>query len=134
MPKRLARIFLIAGAAIAAPLSVPALGQRPADALLASLEPGRWTLRVRDGGGVEQICLPDARRLIQLRHPGENCDLTRVTDEPGQLVVQYTCRGNGYGRTQIRRESSSLIQIDTQGIAHGYPFAFSAEARRVGAC
>jgi hypothetical protein len=48
--------------------------------------------------------------------------------------VQYTCRGRGYGRTHIRRETSRLVQIDTQGIADGRPFAFAAEARRVGDC
>ena len=48
--------------------------------------------------------------------------------------VQYTCRGKGYGRTQIRRESNRLVQIDSQGIADGLPFSFSAEARRVGDC
>jgi hypothetical protein len=50
------------------------------------------------------------------------------------VVVQYTCRGKGYGRTHIRRETGRLVQIDSQGIAGGLPFEFSAEARRVGDC
>jgi hypothetical protein len=57
-----------------------------------------------------------------------------IEDRPDVVTVQYTCRGRGYGRTTIRRENAQLVQIDTQGIAEGLPFEFSAEARRVGAC
>ena len=42
--------------------------------------------------------------------------------------------GNGYGRTNLRREISRLVQIESQGIVDGLPFQFAAEARRVGAC
>jgi hypothetical protein len=113
----------------------PLLAQRPALAMLGELERGSWELRMREAGGrVERICLRDARRLIQLRHPADNCEPLVVSDTPGEVTVQYTCRGKGYGRTQIRRESNRLIQIDSQGIADGQPFAFSAEARRVGDC
>ncbi len=104
-------------------------------AMLDRLEPGDWELRERDGAGLPRhICLRDGRRLIQLRHPGEVCSRIAVEDTDSQITVQYTCRGRGYGRTQIRRESPSLVQIDTQGISQGLPFAFSAEARRVGSC
>ncbi len=57
-----------------------------------------------------------------------------VEDAPGRVTVQYTCRGNGYGRTSIRRESETLVQIEGQGVAGGAPFQFRAEARRTGAC
>jgi hypothetical protein len=50
------------------------------------------------------------------------------------VTVQYTCRGRGFGRTHIRRETDRLVQIDTQGIADSRPFAFSVEARRTGDC
>lgn len=103
--------------------------------MLDSLEPGRWELRLRgEEGGVEQVCLGNPKRLIQLRHPALPCEQLVVTDEPGEVTVQYTCRGRGYGRTRIRRESARLIQIDSQGIANGLPFAFAAEGRRVGTC
>jgi hypothetical protein len=121
-------------AAALAAFAAPALGQRPALAMLGQLDAGRWELRIRDGGPVERICLPDARRLIQLRHPSETCDRLVVDDAASEITVQYTCRGRGYGRTHIRRENSRLVQIDTQGIADGLPFAFAAEARRVGDC
>lgn len=125
----------VTAAGLLAAVAVPAAGQRPALAMLGQLDAGRWELRARDGDGqVERICLPDARRLIQLRHPSDTCDRLVVNDGATEVTVQYTCRGRGYGRTHIRRETSRLVQIDTQGIADGLPFAYSAEARRVGDC
>lgn len=123
------------GAAGLAALAAPVGANGPALAMLDRIEGGRWELRLRDpAGGVESICLRDGRRLIQLRHPASNCDRLIIQDGADEVTVQYTCRGQGYGRTHIRRETSSLVQIDSQGIANGLPFAFAAEARRVGSC
>ncbi|WP_374529596.1 DUF3617 domain-containing protein [Novosphingobium sp.] len=103
--------------------------------MLDQLDSGRWELRSREpGAATERLCLPNGRRLIQLRHPGSDCDRFIVQDSPNEVTVQYTCRGRGYGRTHIRRETNRLVQIETQGIAEGLPFDFSAEARRVGDC
>jgi hypothetical protein len=126
--------FAVAAAGLLTALSAPASGQRPALAMLNGLDAGRWELRVRDDGSVERLCLPDVKRLIQLRHPADACDRLIVTDAASEVTVQYTCRGRGYGRTHIRRETNQLVQIDTQGIAEGLPFSFAAEARRVGDC
>jgi hypothetical protein len=116
-------------------LAVPASGQRPQLAMLDQLQDGRWELRQRDGHGpVEQICMSDGRRLIQLRHPAVNCRRLVVEDSASEVTVQYTCTGRGYGRTSIRRESGSLVQISTQGIADGLPFDYAIEGRRVGGC
>lgn len=132
MTSRIRLAMAMAGLLIA--FSAPATGQRPALAMLNDLDAGRWELRVRDDGSVERICLPNVKRLIQLRHPADACDRLIVTDAASEVTVQYTCRGRGYGRTHIRRETNRLIQLDTQGIADGLPFAFAAEARRVGDC
>ncbi len=131
------RTLRLAGALLAALLvsAVPAAGQRPALAMLDQLERGKWELRLRDGRNlVERLCIANGRRLIQLRHSEPNCERFIIDDQPGQVTVQYTCRGRGYGRTHIRRETNSLVQIDSQGIAEGLPFDFSVEARRVGDC
>jgi hypothetical protein len=99
------------------------------------LQKGSWELRVRgEGGKPRNICLGDARQLIKLRHKNEKCRKLTVEDTPDEVIVQYTCPGKGYGRTRIRRETPQLVQIDTQGIVDGSPFAFAAEARRVGNC
>lgn len=83
---------------------------------------------------MRSICLDSGRKLIQLRHPDLSCNSVIVEDAPNEVTVQYTCHGQGYGRTHVRRETNSLIQIDTQGIVDGRPFAFAAEGRRIGTC
>ena len=127
---RIAKLAL----AVACALAAPAYGGGPSLAMLDQLEPGRWELRDRDGAAPQRICLPNGRRLIQLRHSGLACDSFIVKDSPSEVVVQYTCQGRGYGRTQIRRETNRLVQVQSQGIVDGLPFAFSVEARRVGEC
>lgn len=128
------RYAAIVGGVFAAGLLVPAAAQGPALAMLASLDDGQWELRYRDGSPSRRVCVKSGQELIQLQHGGAACSRFVVEDGASTVTVQYTCRGNGYGRTSIRRESPSLVQIDSQGIATGLPFEFSAEARRVGAC
>lgn len=121
-------------AAVAA-IAVPAHGQKPALGMLDEIERGGWELRERGGDvSIRNICLDNARRLIQLRHPGQPCSSVVVEDTAAQVTVQYTCRGQGYGRTQIRRETNRLIQINSQGIVNGLPFSYSAEGRKTGEC
>lgn len=128
--------WIAAGLVVAAgAAAVPALGQRPILAMLDQIQGGRWELRLRDSSGaIERLCMRDGRRLIQLRHPASQCERIIVEDGPNAVTVQYTCRGKGYGRTVIRRESDRLVQIESQGIADGLPFNFAAEGRRVGEC
>lgn len=112
----------------------PSVAQNSALALFGELDRGQWELRFRDGEPSQRICLRNGTELIQLRHRGAKCNRFVVEDGEKQVTVQYTCPGNGYGRTSVRRESASLAQVESQGIAGGRPFQFSAEARRVGAC
>ncbi|WP_324829089.1 hypothetical protein [Qipengyuania zhejiangensis] len=122
--------------AIAAPLAVlaaPVLAQASL-AMLDSLDKGAWEVRYRDGSATRKVCVRGGREFIQLRHSDKGCNRFVVEDGANEVAVQYTCRGNGYGRTNIRKETSSLVQIDSQGIADGKPFQFSAEARRTGQC
>lgn len=115
-------------------LAVPALSQSGALAMLDTLSPGEWTVRFRDGSASRKICVRSGRELIQLRHTAPNCNRFVVKDDAALVTVQYTCAGDGYGRTNIRRETSALVQIEGQGIARGQPFEFLAEARRTGTC
>lgn len=127
----------MAGAVLAVALAgaATAQGGGPSLAMLDRLEAGRWEIRLREPGNPsERMCIANGRRLIQLRHQDATCERYVIQDAPNDVVVQYTCRGKGYGRTHIRRETSRLVQIDSQGIAEGLPFEFSAEARRVGDC
>jgi hypothetical protein len=128
---------ILAGAAIAA-AALPGsaiTAERPALAMLDQLQPGQWEVRDRDlSGGRSRLCLESGRRLIQIRHMRETCRSFTVQDTAQAVTVHYTCPGNGYGQTSVRFENAQLVQLETQGIAHGLPFNVRAEARRVGAC
>ncbi|MGN6499175.1 MAG: DUF3617 domain-containing protein [Tsuneonella sp.] len=112
----------------------PVSAQAPTLAMLGKLDRGQWEVRFRDGSDARRLCLQTGRELIQLKHTTPGCSQYVVEDGAAVVTVQYTCKGNGYGRTSLRRETSSLVQVDSQGIAGGLPFQFTAEARRVGTC
>ena len=120
---------LLLGAVVA-----PATAQAPELAMLDGLSQGSWEIRIHGGGDSDRVCVRTGRELIQLRHSGESCSSFVIDDEPGQVTVQYSCPGNGYGRTTIRRETAQLVQISTNGSEGGQPFSIDAEARRVGGC
>lgn len=123
----------LAASALAGATAVPA--QAPSLAMLDRLEKGSWQLRERGKDSVLQaICVGDARRMIQIYHPGTSCSRYIIEDTPASVTVHYTCPGAGHGRTSIRSETNRLVQIDTQGIADGKPFSQSIEARRTGGC
>lgn len=115
--------------------AAPAAGQRQALVMVDRIQAGQWELVARDGSRAkERVCLRDGHRLIQWRHPGSACEWLIVDDSVTQATVQYTCRGQGFGRTSIRMETSRLFQMQTQGIANGLPFDFAAEGRYIGPC
>jgi len=115
-------------------VGVPVAAQSGELAMLASLNKGGWNLRIRDDGSQQRLCVRDGQEFIQLRHKQAGCSRFIVQDNADEVVVQYTCRGNGYGRTSIRREGPGLVQIQSQGIYDGAPFSISGEARHNGSC
>lgn len=115
-------------------LAVPGSAAAPDLLTLGKLQDGLWDLRFRDGSPSRRLCLHDAWRLIQLQHPDLACDRLILEDKPATASVQYTCKGKGFGRTTIRRESAQLIQLETQGLAGGLPFELWGEGRRIGDC
>ena len=125
---------LAVGALAALVVGVPVAAQSGELAMLASLDKGGWNLRVRDDGSQQRVCVRSGQEFIQIRHKQPGCSRFIVQDGSEEVVVQYTCRGNGYGRTSIRREGNGLVQIQSQGIYDGAPFSISAEARHNGAC
>ncbi len=112
----------------------PASAQAPSLAMLDQLQRGEWELRFRDDTRPRKICLRTGRELLQLRHLNRNCSQYVVDDKPNEVTVQYTCAGSGYGLTNIRKESPSLVQINGSGLVVSRPFDFTAEARRIGSC
>jgi len=125
----------LAGMAIAClAVTLPVVAQAPELAMLGGLDRGGWELRLRSDGGTMPLCIRTGREFIQLRHRQPACERFIVQDDAETVTVQYTCRGNGYGRTTIRRENPSLVQIRSQGIQGGMPFSIEGEARKTGSC
>ena len=114
--------------------AAPAGGPAPLPAALDSLSSGSWDVRYRPDNTREKVCVRSGKELIQLQHNAYKCSQFVVEETADRVTVHYTCRGHGYGRTQLRRENDRLVQIESQGIFDGAPFQFSAEARRTGAC
>ncbi len=115
--------------------TVAAPAQSPAMAAIDGLQKGAWTLKQRgSNGNGREVCLGDAIKLTQIQHGNANCTRYIIENAPNKLRVSYKCGGLGHGVTEIRRESSGLIQIYSQGIANGAPFSISLEGRRTGPC
>ena len=120
-------------AAVLFAASAPA--QAPNLVLLNGLQKGSWTLKERGSSAAPtSICLGDARRLLQVEHGDAQCSRYIIEDTPTNLRVSYKCGNLGHGVTDIRRESSNLVQIQTQGIVNKAPFSISFEGRRTGPC
>ncbi|MEM9086801.1 MAG: hypothetical protein AAGB23_12825 [Pseudomonadota bacterium] len=115
-------------------LAVPLAAQSMGLEMLQGLSKGEWTIKYRDGSADRKVCVATGEELIQLQHMRSSCDRFVVEEASAKVTVQYTCPGEGYGRTDIRRETSSLVQLQSQGISSGVPFQFSAEARLTGTC
>lgn len=132
--KGMQKKWAVAGGALLCAFAIPALAQTDSLAMLSSLTKGEWTITFRDGSPARKVCVRSGTELIQVRHTGSSCSRYVVEDAASKVTVQYTCRGDGYGRTNVRRETPNLVQIQSQGIDSGVPFQFDAEARRTGSC
>ena len=122
------------GAGSVVGLAVPVLAQGNGLSMLGTLSKGEWTIRQRGGAPDRKICVRSGVELIQLMHRENGCSQFVVEDGAARVTVQYTCPGNGYGRTSIRRETPILVQLESQGIEGRMPFQLTAEARRTGTC
>jgi hypothetical protein len=119
---------------IATFIAADAVAQSERSGVLDTIEPGLWSLRLRNGNGQERMCVAHGRGLVQLRHSARHCRQLVVASDEDEVTVQYSCGEEGFGRTRLRVESPRLVQIEAQGVARGAPFALAAEARRIGSC
>lgn len=115
-------------------LALPAAAQGDGLAMLGDLSKGEWTIKFRGEARDQKICVRTGRELIQIKHDQDGCNKFVVEDRSNRVTVQYTCAGDGYGRTDIRKETDGLIQLESRGIASGLPFQIAGEARRTGSC
>ena len=110
----------------------PAATQQPGP--LAQVERGQWQLRAPGGEALGTVCLGDPLLLAQPQHGPQPCTREILSTDTHSVTVNYTCPGMGRGRTQLRVETPRLVQIDSQGLHYGAPFALRAQARRTGPC
>lgn len=102
---------------------------------LAGLERGEWELKERGGTGVpRRICVGDPVQLLQPRNPERQCKRFVLENGGERAAITYDCGPAGQGRTALRVETARLVQIDSQGVASGAPFALTIEGRRIGVC
>jgi hypothetical protein len=138
MTLNIKRVLIAALFSLCAGTAAIAFTQEDDMSLLTSLDHGLWQLRAVGGGpstvATSQLCLGDPVRLTQVQHGDTPCTRFVVRTTPTVLTVSYSCKGQGQGLTTIRKESSKLIQIQSQGIKNNSPFSFSVEGRRAGAC
>jgi hypothetical protein len=127
-------LVALLGSGLVLGIAVPVLAQGNGLAMLGTLAKGEWTIRQRGGAPDRKICVKSGAELIQLMHRESGCSQFVVEDGAARVTVQYTCPGNGYGRTSIRRETPALVQLESQGIEGRTPFQLTAEARRTGTC
>ncbi|MFK7841292.1 MAG: hypothetical protein AB8B54_03415 [Sphingorhabdus sp.] len=124
-----ATAVVLSGFAIAAPAQTPGM------AVLEGLSQGEWTLTGRGSSDTGQkLCLGNPELLLQVQHGNAACTRYVIENSPKKLRVRYKCGNAGYGVTEIKRESSSLVQIHSQGFVDNSPFSFSVEGRRTGSC
>jgi hypothetical protein len=114
-------------------LAWPGASQDGPGSMLTRLEAGQWELR-GPAGRIGAICLGNPIQLTQPQHRSAACSRDVVAADEDSMTVSYSCPGLGRGRTTIRFETPRLVQIDSQGLDRGAPFALRAEARRTGAC
>jgi hypothetical protein len=130
---RKALILSVLGMAMACP-AVAVVAQSGFDAL-SGLERGEWELKERGSAALpRRLCIGDASQLLQPLHPGRQCKRFVLENSAQNVAVTYDCAHAGQGRTAVRVETARLVQIDSQGVSDGTPFAMMLEARRVGAC
>ena len=120
---------ILSGFAIAAPAQTPGL------ALLDGLMQGEWTLKERGSSDPGQkVCLGNPELLLQIQHGNAACTRYVIENIPRKLRVSYKCDISGQGVTEIKQESSALVQISSQGIRDNAPFSINVEGRRTGSC
>lgn len=102
--------------------------------MLARLEAGQWELRGEGHARIALLCLGNPILLSQPQHGAANCTRDVIAADESSVTVNYACPGLGRGRTTLRFETPRLVQIESQGLDRGAPFALRAEARRIGPC
>src|SRR3546814_13130136 len=111
------RRMAVFGGLLAGAFGSSAPARAPELSVLDRLEKGAWELRGRGAGGpVFNLCLGDARQLMQVRHHHHRCVQRVVEAMANAVTVHYSCPGAGQGRTKIRFDTRELFQLHKQAV------------------
>jgi hypothetical protein len=125
----------LAGLAIAGGVAALALTAAQRPAALAQANPGLWEISGLPGAKAPlRECFADLFALAQFEHRGQSCTRTLVSDSGTSTVIEYSCSGGGFGRSQVKAFTPRSLRIETQGISDKLPFYYVLQARRVGDC
>jgi hypothetical protein len=126
------RLTLAAAGGILAGLALIAADQPSA---LGMASAGEWELAGVPGAKAPvRQCVMDLMMLAQFEHRGRHCTSSVLSNQGSSAVIQYTCGGAGFGRTEIDVITPRSLRISTQGISDGLPFNYVLQARRMGDC
>jgi hypothetical protein len=125
-------------------LAMPAAAEMPRLKVLAggAFAPGEWRVtpldddwKMRAPMGAAQ-CMTGPEGLLHAGHESATpaCQHTIVEDEPNRAVITYVCKGQGFGRTELRRGDRNVFVIGAQGVSGREPFDMKGEYRRTGDC
>jgi hypothetical protein len=126
------RIGVFALAMSTAALSLTA-AQRPSS--LSQTKAGQWELSGVPGAKAPvHQCISDVLALARYEHRGKNCSSRTISENASSVVIEYSCGGAGFGRTQVDVLTPRSLRISTQGISDSLPFNYVLQARRLGDC
>ena len=126
------RRMILAGA-IALPAAA-ALAAAPPSAL-AKIAGGLWEISGAPGAQEPvRECVTDATTLAQFEHRSRTCSRTVLSDHGASAVVNYSCGGGNFARSEINVVTPRSLTISTQGISDQLPFNYVIQAHRVGDC
>lgn len=126
---RLMPVFLLALFAAS-----PSLAASPALRALSGWLKGSWQVTDLGDKAVQTRCVSQPDAMLLANRPDASCQFSVIRDDASSGVVTYRCAEGRQGRTELRRDTAGLFNVDAQGIEGGRPFASRTEWRRVGAC
>src|SRR5215210_5361843 len=87
---------------VAAGAGLLALTAAQQPSALSGASPGDWELSGVPGASAPvHQCVADLATLAQYEHRGRNCTTQVVSEHGNSSVIQYSCAGSDFGRTQI---------------------------------
>ena len=126
-----ARLSLLTTAGAVCLLALTAASPK---AVLSQIQGGLWEISGSRGAPATRLCIAHPPLLAQVEHRSDRCTRIVLRNDSTSAIVEYRCAGGGFGHSEITMLTPRSVRIDTQGISDHAPFAYVAQARRVGSC